>query len=166
MNEKTFWEIIDAARKAARGDIESYAEALEEKLRDCSPEELVSFEQLFDRRVNEAYQWPMWGAAYLINGGCSDDGFFYFRGWLVMQGQEAFDRALGDPDSLAALIKPDVDAECEEVLYVPRELYREKTGQEMPYESTAGDPAREPAGRPWTEDQLEDLFPRIAGVTS
>ncbi|MFL6076856.1 MAG: DUF4240 domain-containing protein [Mycobacteriales bacterium] len=31
----------------------------------------------------ESYQGDLWGAAYLINGGASDDGFDYFRGWLI-----------------------------------------------------------------------------------
>ena len=39
---------------------------------------------------------PLWDAAYLINGGCSDDGFDYFRGWLVDQGRETFERCLAE----------------------------------------------------------------------
>jgi len=40
----------------------------------------------FRRYLNKAYTWDLWGAAYLINGGCSDDGFEYFRRWLVSRG--------------------------------------------------------------------------------
>jgi hypothetical protein len=43
-----------------------------------------------------------WGAAYLANGGCSDDGFDYFRGWLIGQGRKVYETVLADPDSLAA----------------------------------------------------------------
>ena len=32
------------------------------------------------------YRWDMWAAAYLIGGGCSDDGFIDFRAGLIAQG--------------------------------------------------------------------------------
>ena len=35
------------------------------------------------QRLAEAYRWDIWAIAFIINGGCSDDGFEYFRGWLV-----------------------------------------------------------------------------------
>ena len=35
--------------------------------------------------------------------GCSDDGFDYFRGWLIARGRQAFDQAVADPDALANL---------------------------------------------------------------
>ena len=50
-----------------------------------------------------SYREDLWGAAYLINGGASDDGFEYFRGWLMTQGRAVFARAVADPDSLAEL---------------------------------------------------------------
>ena len=37
--------------------------------------------------------WLMWGAARIImQGWCSDDGFFYFQPWLVGLGRDAFAR--------------------------------------------------------------------------
>lgn len=44
----------------------------------------------------------MVGAAYLINGGRSDDGFDHFRGWLLTQGRATWQAALAEPDSLAS----------------------------------------------------------------
>jgi hypothetical protein len=45
----------------------------------------------------------LWAAAYVINGGCSDDGFDYFRAWLMLQGQGTFGQAVADLDSPADL---------------------------------------------------------------
>lgn len=46
----------------------------------------------------------MVGAAKRIFGGrLSDDGFEYFRLWLIGRGRLAFDRAVARPDSLAEL---------------------------------------------------------------
>ena len=52
--------------------------------------------------MDRAYRQELWGAAYLINGGCSDDGFVYFLGWLIAQGRDVYQAALPDPDSLVS----------------------------------------------------------------
>jgi hypothetical protein len=56
---------------------------------------------------HEAYDWNLWGAAYLINGGCSDDGFHYFCNWLTLKGRDVFQAALTNPDTLADVVDPD-----------------------------------------------------------
>src|SRR5882672_4855014 len=95
-----------------------------------TPEELLDFESCFDRVHKESYAWSLWGAAYLMNGGCSDDGFEYFRAWLIAQGRQPFEMALEDPDTLATLVNP--EGELEEFMYLARQAYEEKTGEEMP----------------------------------
>ena len=77
----------------------------------------------------DSYRTPLWAAAYVINGGCSDDGFDYFRGWLIVQGRQVFERAVADPDALAdlAVIPPApgrASLECESVLYIPAKAHR------------------------------------------
>jgi hypothetical protein len=51
----------------------------------------------------DSYRNLLWAAAYLINGGCSDDGFESFRCWLIVQGRTVFERSVADPDTLADL---------------------------------------------------------------
>jgi hypothetical protein len=47
-----------------------------------------------------SYRTVLWAAACLINGGYSDDGFEYFRGWLIVQGRDVFERSdTGQPSS-------------------------------------------------------------------
>src|SRR5215472_15971622 len=41
------------------------------------------------------------GAAFLIAGGCSDDGFIDFRAGLIAQGRDWYHEAAASPDSLA-----------------------------------------------------------------
>ncbi|MCP9948495.1 DUF4240 domain-containing protein [Actinomadura madurae] len=53
--------------------------------------------------TDTAYRQPLWNAAYLIEGGCGDDGFMDFRDGLILLGRETFTRAVADPDSLAGL---------------------------------------------------------------
>ncbi len=39
----------------------------------------------------------------MLNGGSCDDGFDYFRGWLIAQGRATFERIVADRDALAEL---------------------------------------------------------------
>jgi hypothetical protein len=103
MEISDFWRIIAAARSARGNDRDSRVEALRERLADLPPRELQSFQNHYDSLITRAYRWDLWGAAYIINGGCSDDGFRYFRDWLISEGEEAYQAALADPESLAKL---------------------------------------------------------------
>ena len=50
----------------------------------ASLEELISFEVVFRRFLNEAYTRDLWGAGDLANGGCSNDGSPATRiGWVT-----------------------------------------------------------------------------------
>jgi hypothetical protein len=87
----------------------------------------------------DSYRVDLWGAAYLINGGCSDDGYEYFRGWLIAQGRATFERIVADPDALADL--PDIrvaaafgrdDVECESALGIADDAHLVATGHHLP----------------------------------
>ena len=95
-----FWHII---ARSAQSDHDPHAhmEVLRGAIRGLSLEEIISFEAAFRRYLNEAYNWDLWGAAYVVNGGCSDDGFEYFRRWLVSRGRDVYEIAITSPDSLA-----------------------------------------------------------------
>jgi hypothetical protein len=99
-----FWDHI---RLSTRKDPDAHAERLEQRLIKLKAEEIIDFIHWWDTMVREAYDWNLWGAAYLINGGCSDDGFHYFCTWLVMQGRDVFQAALTNPDTLADVVDPD-----------------------------------------------------------
>ena len=125
MIEQACWSIIERAREGSEDD-EQTSERVLELLREASLEQIEAFERGRARLMERSYTWALWGAAYLINGGCSDDGFDYFRGWLLTQGREVFEAALADPDSLAAIV--DDEVECEAILYAAYQAYEEKTG--------------------------------------
>ncbi|MET8836982.1 DUF4240 domain-containing protein [Micromonospora sp. NPDC004540] len=119
MDRDGFWELVEAAC-ARVGDVDGVPEALTDLLRGRPLAELVAFhemqDELFDR---DAYRWDLWAAAYVINGGASDDGFAYFLGWLMAQGRARWEATLADPDSLADVIEVDTgDLDCEAMLYV------------------------------------------------
>src|SRR5262245_31843830 len=111
MTRTQFWDHIRVTR---RRDPEEHGERLANRLAKLPAKEILDFDYWWDVALKEAYQWNLWGAAYLINGGCSDDGFEYFCRWLVLQGRDVFQKAVKSPDTLADVVDPDEeDFECE-----------------------------------------------------
>jgi uncharacterized protein DUF4240 len=154
-----FWQIIERAA-ASDHDPNAHTEALRIALRELPLEEVIAFEAAFRRYLNQAYTWDLWGAAYVVHGGCSDDGFEYFRRWLVTRGRDAYEQALADPDALAQL-----DArpghwgvwEFELIYYVAGEVFKEKGGEgdvRDHSEPEAGMSGPGPSGVPFAEDEL------------
>ena len=95
----------------------------------------------------DAYTWDLWGAAYLINGGCSDDGFAYFRSWLISRGRAAYEEAVRDPDSLADLVDPDRDDyEFEDLWGLALVVYEERTGEDHRRPRAVAGPSRAGSG--------------------
>lgn len=153
-----FWKIIEAARTPARRG-EADVELIKRNLRGMKAEEVLDFCRELRRRRVESYRWDLWAVAYIMNGGCSDDGFDYFRGWLISKGRKYFETALADPARAADDAGLDA-CECEDLLYLPASVYEEKTGRPLPKEADITFPA-DPAGKAWKEDELAALYPAL-----
>jgi hypothetical protein len=165
MDDARFWKIIGRAKAEADGDPDAAAEAVLAQLVGLPGPEIVAFDDILRGKLAAAYDWKLWGAAYLINGGCSDDGFEYFRGWLISQGRDVYEAALADPDTLADVVDPESDEhECEDILGVAMRAYREVAGKLLPGPRFAAHPS-EPAGDRWDFDDAEataERLPRLA----
>jgi hypothetical protein len=159
MDRDRFWKIIDWARERTE-DAEEVAEVVTEVLESHSPEEIVAFDRALWERRQESYRYDVWAAAYIVNGGCSDDGFEYFRGWLIAQGREFFEAVLADPQRVGDRVPEGEEVECEEMLYVARQAYENKTGKGFPTLAYPPGPSK-PAGKRWRDDDLEEMFPEL-----
>jgi hypothetical protein len=173
MDTDGFWQLIDRAREESRDDAKVVAMRTTDLLAEMPPEEIIAAQQLLWDQLAISYTAPLWAAAYMINGGCSDDGFEYFRGWLVTQGREVFERTLADPDTLAE--HPQVRAaavereefECERTLGIAYDAYQRATGEPMPQNAwTISYPAL--GGDFWFDfedsDRLARKLPRLAAL--
>ncbi|MEU5697074.1 DUF4240 domain-containing protein [Actinosynnema sp. NPDC020468] len=108
MDLDTWWDLIGRARDAAgdRADDRDPVDdplpgALVDVLAALEPPRIADFAVRLVQVRDTAYLGPLWKAAYLIEGGCGDDGFQDFRDGLILLGREVFTRAVADPDSLA-----------------------------------------------------------------
>jgi hypothetical protein len=159
MDISDFWAIIAAARSARGNDRASRVEALREGLAGLIPSELQSFQSHYDACIAKAFRWDLRGAAFIINGGCSDDGFRHFRDWLISEGEEIYQAALADPDSLARIRRIHL-AENDRFGCVALELL-EAAGESRPKRNALVEEL-DPAGEPWEKDAVYDLFPKLA----
>ncbi|NKI41507.1 DUF4240 domain-containing protein [Streptomyces physcomitrii] len=135
MDETEFWEIVDRTREAAGGDPEEHADLLVDRLLGLDPDAVLDFARHFESRYHRAYRWDLWGAAWVLLDGVSDDAFDFFRCWLIGQGREVFEGALHDPDSLADLLDTfdeETDGDGEDLGYAADEAYEQLTGTVAP----------------------------------
>jgi hypothetical protein len=165
-----FWELIGRTT-GYEADPERQLEVLQQALRGLTVAEIEAFERAFHQQQRRAYSWDLWGAAYIMNGGASDDGFEYFQRWLVSRGRTVFEAAVVNPESLAETIAPDSqgDYEFEQFANVAAEIWKEKTGidpvtdQEHRFPFISEPPASEPSGTPFEEDThyLATRYPKL-----
>ena len=127
VNKDTFWELIAQAKEHLGGP----SEWLMERLMDLGPEQAKKFDDIASAYTSLAYQYGLWTAASVMErGGCTDDGFIDFRGWLIAQGREVYMAALADPDSLADA--PDYrDQRFVCLPHMGDRAYEELTGREI-----------------------------------
>ena len=132
MDKAQFWRLMEDAKEKSGGECEAQVDFIEASLLRLSAAEVIAFDRLMNELLGQAYRWDLVGVAYLIYGSCSNDSLEDFCCWLIAQGQEVFENALRDPDSLSEIIEPEfAEAECEALLYVGGRVYESKTGQEM-----------------------------------
>lgn len=145
MNEEEFWKLLETA-KTMGIDMEEQVEWLIRTLSGRSVREIVEFDVWLHSFHYASCQSSLWGAAYIILGGCSDDSFDYFRAWLIYAGKEVYNRALQDPESLIPVLEKLEDyeyPEYEDLLYAASDAYQEKTGR--------------------NDDDYQELFEQITG---
>lgn len=166
-----FWALVETARANAKTccDVVANATTL---LASRPAAEIVATHQALWRLMDASYLHPLWAAAYLIRGGCSDDSFDYFRAYLLTQGRHVFTSAVADPDSLADLpLLPDAyggTGVCEDMLSVAWDAHRAATGADLPEEAWESR-ERLPLDPSWDFDfddeaEMRRRLPRLAAI--
>ena len=134
MNEEQFWAIVQKAVDEAGDDEDEYLEVVMHELSKLSLKEMVGFRLRTDKLLYDSYTSEMWCAGYLMNGGCSDDGFEYFRLWLISRGRKVYEAALANPDNLIDYIAEDAEVdffEFELFWYAAIDAFEEATEADL-----------------------------------
>ena len=164
VDEEGFWQLIDAAREVAT-TATGQAAWLQKELgrsttEQSSGDRIRDFDQHFWVQMQRAFHWDLWGVASLVHGQGGTDVFLAFRAWLVTLGQEGFDAALKDPDSLAAQVWP--AATGLPLCYVGRNAWQQNFQSQLPTPTL--DLFVEPRGEPIKESDLAVRFPKVAAA--
>lgn len=130
LNEDLYWSIIQRAIDATEDQVE-LEEYLVGEVEKLTPKEMVGFYLRTNDLEQKAYTSNLWCAAYIINGGASDDGFEYFRCWLISAGRDVYYNAIKNPDSLAAIVEEGNEYEFESLAYVPITAFENRTEQDL-----------------------------------
>ncbi|MCB2102937.1 MAG: DUF4240 domain-containing protein [Rhodobacterales bacterium] len=152
MDKDTFWALIQAAHDQSGGDMDRKDELIRATVAALPKDDAIAFYRQFRLAMAEAYAWPLWAAAYLVNGGCSDDCFTDFRSSLISRGRAVFESALADPDSLADLPYDEEAWFHEGFEYAILEGTEAVAGERTLDDALHPD---NPSGGPWDEDDLD-----------
>ena len=172
MNRETFWNLIAAAKDKCGQDLEASADWIKEQLLFMGAQQALDFHDLVYAYENHAYQYGLWSAANLMCGGCSDDGFAYFRAWLIAQGEETYKAALRDPDTLTE-IAPYEGCSFEKLISLGDWAYERLTGnsafdrydegkhKNLMAEIEAEIPLGEGINYPYSTDETAEYLPKL-----
>ena len=163
MDQAAFWQLTAETRAAAGNDTGRQSELLEQRLSRLPARQIVQFQSLRHHLDQRAYSWDIWGAAYVIEDGCSDDCFRDFRAYLISLGRGPYEAALKDPDLLAPVVQDAEAGDWENADSVAGDAYESATGEDIPAEDS--DLSGSPRGEPWDDADQEVLvrrYPRLA----
>ncbi|MDD1623122.1 MAG: DUF4240 domain-containing protein [Methylococcaceae bacterium] len=160
MDEQQFWLMVQQTHESSGGDMERKCEILKELISKLGKDDALRFAHYFDAMMDRAYSWSLWGAACVINGGCSDDCFADFRATLISYGQQLFELVLADPGFLASDDFDEIDWFFEGIQYAVHDGVKAATGgadyqREKPY-------PLQPSGMAWAEEGVYGLFPKLS----
>jgi hypothetical protein len=155
-----FWRLVDDAR-AAHPRADDRLKAIAAAVAELDGEALVQLDGTIADWFHALDRNDLWAAAYVLMGGCGDDSFSDFRGWLLLQGRDAVDAVIADPQVLATWSY--LEWPRAEGLYtIAQQAYHDG---EMPAATLQGVANSWPADRfdrTWTEEAADELFPALS----
>ncbi|AZA65491.1 DUF4240 domain-containing protein [Chryseobacterium carnipullorum] len=145
-NEKAdiyFWDAIEKSNKYKKAhwseyDIDEHIENLTDHLSKFGKERMILFEKTLQEKLSELYtaeiaelsiilecDFKKENGVYIFDDYLSDDGFIYFRCWLLLKGKEFFEDIKADIQSFVSGKYSFDVADCwaEGLLYVADDAY-------------------------------------------
>lgn len=131
LDEDLYWAIIEKSLQNSDNQ-DTQEEILIKELGNLTPKEILGFRLRTDKLLNEIYTFKMCCAGYIMNDEyCSDDGFEYFRCWVISRGKDVYYNAKQNPDTLIDEVSEDMEYyEFETFGYVAHTVFEDKTGKE------------------------------------
>jgi hypothetical protein len=172
-----FWQIMDYAFTKAKFNNILKKQIILDQLTKLTPAQIQEFEIIFQQMNLKANTWNNMAAQTIIEGGSSDDRFYYFRCWLISLGRHNFEEVLKNPDYLADIDIP-INKEhnygevlFEELIPLSDRAYSIVTGKQAEDSSFPRalaqekglfyDSRGETKGTEWTDEELPKIAPKL-----
>lgn len=159
MNEDLFWTLIDEGLPDQ--PIGERLVMLPDRLAAFKAAEIRGFEVILRELDARAYRWDVWALAYLLQGGCSDDSFEEFRGWLILQGRKVFEATLSDPDGFDVSLHSGMASGMSRLRDIAPIAYEMRAGKSM---KPVKPKTAEVAGTEIADEDCAKALPRIADL--
>ena len=131
LDENLYWQIVQESLNNS-GTQDGQQEYLVRRIQKLNPKDIVGFRLRTDKLLYDTYNSEMWCAGYIMNGGCSDDSFEYFRNWVVSKGKDVYYMAKQNPDTLIEQVDKDAEYyDFEDFWYVALVAFKNKTGKDL-----------------------------------
>lgn len=177
MDTVFFWKIMDYAFAKAKFDNKLKEQTILDQLIKLTPDQIQQFEIIFQQMNQKSSTWNNMAAHTIIEGGSSDDTYYYFRCWLISLGQKNFDETIKNPDYLASLEIP-VNKKYgygevifEELIPMSDKAYSIVTGKQTEDETFPRafaqkkglfyDSNTDIKGKEWTDTDLPKIAPKL-----
>ena len=130
LDEDLYWQIVEQSL-AETEDQDEQEQYLIREIGKLSTRQMIGFRLRTDQLLYDTCNSEMWCAGYVMNQGCSDDGFEYFRNWIISRGKEVYYNAKENVDSLITEVEEGKEYEFEAFWYVALEAFQNKTGKDL-----------------------------------
>ena len=100
LEEDLFWQIIENSLLTAN-NLHDQEKALSQELENLTAEDIIGFQLRLEFYSYSLHSSEIWCAACIMNDDTDPIHFFYFKNWIISQGQELFEKAILNPDNLA-----------------------------------------------------------------
>lgn len=167
MEAGQFWSLIRESRQET-DSCEAQAGWLHERLVGLGKEAIIGFENNLLKQVSLLQTFDHLAAHFMIESYTSDDTFQDFQSWLVMQGQERFEKALEDPSTIADWLSVDavgaIDGSC--FVTLSASAYEEAGGDEDDFYERLEVFEDPDFDMPWPDDKegFEARWPKLCAT--
>ncbi|HXV73834.1 MAG TPA: DUF4240 domain-containing protein [Sphingomonadales bacterium] len=161
MTDELFWELVDHGLRDQ--SIGERLDSLPCRLALFKPAAIRGFDKILRRMDNAACRTDIWTLAYLLRGGCSDDSFRDFRGWLIMQGKKVFEATLAAPDDFNVALYHGTSGGMDGLQDAAPMAYDLREGK--PFNPAKGPPL-DLKGPPIDEKDFAGFLPKIAAAVN
>ena len=131
ITQNQFWPLIECVNAAVgHADKPTVLQETKAQLSQLSAQEILEWYKRYDSLIKKADRVDLWRACADCGIHASNDGFYYFRAWLISQGEAVYTAVLEDPEKLSMYVSDPENASFEGYNYVTWDIYAQKSCEE------------------------------------